>query len=369
MTLDPAPTEMPPATGPAILVVDDNAGRHVSMRAMLEPLGHTIVGVDSGEAALRAVMAREFAVILMDVQMPVMDGYTTARFIRMRAKSEHTPIIFMTAYPRDEAQITAAYASGAVDFIFEPIDAGVLRAKISVFLELFLKTLALEQSLSDVTRLGKQFGDNEARTRTVLDHVADGIVTVGNDGVIESFNRAATSIFGYSEQEAIGEFFAIMLAPEFRAFASHDEALEHLLAQRAQDGTTAELVGCRQDGSRFPMELDLSTVQLGLREIHIGCIRDVSERQAYTESLTHMALHDSLTGLPNGVLFRDRAEHAVRAAIRSGEPLALLVMDLDGFKSINDTLGHQNGGHPAQARGRPALRMPARGRHRGPARR
>jgi diguanylate cyclase (GGDEF)-like protein/PAS domain S-box-containing protein len=177
----------------------------------------------------------------------------------------------------------------------------------------------------------------------VLDHVADGIVTVSNDGVIESFNRAATSLFGYSEQEAVGEAFAIMLAPEFRAFASPDQLSEHLHAKRAQDGTTAELVGCRQDGSRFPIELDLSSMQLGRRELHIACIRDISERQAYTESLTHMALHDNLTGLPNGVLFRDRAEHAVRAAIRSREPLALLVMDLDGFKSVNDNLGHQNG--------------------------
>ncbi|MEJ7891486.1 MAG: EAL domain-containing protein [Solirubrobacteraceae bacterium] len=337
---DTSPTSAP---APAILVVDDNAAKQLALKAILEPLGHTVVAVDSGEQALRAIIGQHFAVVLMDVQMPLMDGYETARFIRMREECEHTPIIFVTAHAREEAQIPVAYASGAVDFMFAPIDAGILRAKVSVFVELFMKTRALEESLNDVTRLSEQFRDNEARTRTVLDHVADGIVTVTGDGVIESFNRAATDIFGYTEQEAIGQFFSIMLAPEYRGFASHDQAKRHMATKQVESGQSAELLGCRKDGTTFPMELDLSDVQLGVREIHIGCIRDVSHRHAYTASLTHQALHDSLTGLPNRVLFRDRVEHAIQLAIRAGEHLSLLVMDLNGFKQVNDSYGHKHG--------------------------
>ena len=137
--------------------------------------------------------------ILLDVQMPVMDGYETARFIRMRRESEHTPIIFITAHAAEESKIPVAYASGAVDFIFAPIVPEILRAKVRIFVELFLKSRALELTPSG------QFRDSEARTRSVLDNVADGIVTVGDDGVIQSFNRAACELFGYTEQEAIGQ--------------------------------------------------------------------------------------------------------------------------------------------------------------------
>ena len=122
----------------AILVVDDNKGKRLSIIAALEPLGHEIYEVESGEAALRAVMNRTFAVILMDVKMPMMDGYETAKLIRLRSESEHTPIIFITAYAREEAEIPVAYESGAVDFIFAPFSPTILRAKVAIFVELYL---------------------------------------------------------------------------------------------------------------------------------------------------------------------------------------------------------------------------------------
>jgi len=320
-----------------ILVVDDNAGKRLSISTVLEQLGHTIVEADSGDAALRALMTQTFAVILLDVQMPVMDGYETARFIRMRDASAHTPIIFITAHAAEESQIPIAYESGAVDFIFAPIVPEILRAKVRVFVELFLKSRALERSV-------RRFRDSEARTRSVLDHVADGIVTVGGDGVIQSFNRAACALFGYSEQQAIGLAFAAMVRPKHPGdFASGAEADQQLLSPQPKGARPAEPVGRRKDGSMFPMELNLSDVELETGTIHIGCLRDISERQRYTEALRHQALHDDLTGLPNRVLFGDRVTHAIRAALRTGDSLALLVMDLDDFKHVNDTLGHQQG--------------------------
>jgi len=339
-----APSPDAPDPGAAILVVDDNAAKRLSIESVLEPLGHTILAVASGEAALREVMNRTFAVILMDVQMPRMDGYETARLIRMRRESEHTPIIFITAYTREETEVPIAYASGAVDFIFAPIVPDILRAKVSVFVELFLKSRALERSLSDVTVLKDRFRDNEARTQSVLEHVADGIVTVTEEGLIESLNSAATALFGYTEQEAIGQPLSKMVTPEHPGdFASHEQAEHQLLDAEQWLGRAAESMGRRRDGSTFPMELDLRGVQLGKRKIHIACIRDITERRTYTDALQHQALHDDLTDLPNRVLFGDRVNHAIRAAVRARAPLALLVMDLDEFKHVNDTLGHQHG--------------------------
>jgi diguanylate cyclase (GGDEF)-like protein/PAS domain S-box-containing protein len=326
-----------------ILVVDDNAAKRLSIISIVEQLGHETIEVASGEAALRAVMKQSFAAILLDVQMPGMDGYETARLIRMRAQSEHTPIIFITAYAQDEADIPVAYASGAVDFIFAPIVPDVLRAKISVFVDLFLKARDLERSLDDVSTLRDQFRDREEHARSVLDNVANGIVTISEQGVIESFNRAAIELFGYAEHEAIGALFASIVSAKVRDDPAAPAIPTAAMVLKDTGGRSVEAVGHRKDGTTFPIELELSDVQLETRKVHIGCLRDIFERQTYTEALRHQALHDDLTGLPNRVLFGDRVNNAIRSALRSKEPLALLVMDLDGFKQVNDTFGHQCG--------------------------
>ena len=323
-----------------ILVVDDNFGKRLAMISVLEGLGYETVEAWSGEAALRAVLKQTFAVILMDVQMPKMDGYETARMIRLRDDSRHTPIIFVTSHERNEAQVADAYASGAVDFIFAPIVPDILRAKVTIFVDLFLKSRALQESLRDVMLLSDQFREREAHTRSVLENVADGIVTVSEDGVVESCNRAAGELFGYDEDEAVGQPFGSMIA---RKGAGRDERSGTDMLQHTSNGHSQEWIGYRKDGTKFSMELDLSDVQLGDRISYIACLRDISERERYTETLRHQTLHDPLTGLPNRVLFGDRVSNAIRGSARTKEPLALLVMDLDGFKLVNDTLGHQVG--------------------------
>jgi diguanylate cyclase (GGDEF)-like protein/PAS domain S-box-containing protein len=333
-----------PESGAVILVVDDNAAKRLAIVSVLEQLGHTTIEAESGEAALREVMKRSFAVILLDVQMPGMDGYETAQLMRMRRESEHTPIIFTTAHAESEADIPEAYASGAVDFIFAPIVPAVLRAKVTVFVDLFLKARDLERSLSHATTLRDESRDREERARSVLDNVANGIVTIDEEGVIESFNRAASDLFGYEETEAVGQPFSMIVSPRQRDDpAASVDATPPMVMLRDTDGRSVEAVGRRKDGTTFPIELELSDVQLESRKVHIGCLRDIFERQTYTESLRYQALHDDLTDLPNRVLFGDRVHTAIRSALRLKEPLALLVMDLDGFKQVNDTLGHQQG--------------------------
>jgi diguanylate cyclase (GGDEF)-like protein/PAS domain S-box-containing protein len=271
-----------------------------------------------------------------------MDGYETAKLIRMRRECEHTPIIFVTAHTRDEAQIPIAYESGAVDFIFAPLDPGTLRAKVSIFVELYLKSQELERSLADVITLSEQFRDSEARTRSVLDNVADSIITIDGEGIIESFNVAATRLFGYEEPEATGKPFSILFASEHAGESvSPEQAGEEL--QKGLEGRSPHSRGRRRDGSTFSMELDFSSVQLGTGSMHIGCMRDVSERQTYTETLQYQALHDPLTDLPNRVLFGDRVDLAIRAAMRTGVPMAVLLLDLNDFKRVNDEHGHEAG--------------------------
>jgi two-component system sensor histidine kinase/response regulator len=124
-----------------ILVVDDDASKRLALKAVLAPLGYHVVEADSGAAGLRCLMESDFAVILLDVRMPIMDGFETAALIRLRKQSEMTPIIFVTAHDSSEV-MTDRYAEGAVDFITTPVHPDELRAKVSVFANLFIQAQA-----------------------------------------------------------------------------------------------------------------------------------------------------------------------------------------------------------------------------------
>jgi diguanylate cyclase (GGDEF)-like protein/PAS domain S-box-containing protein len=337
-----APSSAPP---PAILIVDDDVAKRVSIRAILAPLGHTVIEAESGRAALRAVLRQSFAIILMDVRMPTLDGYETARLIRQRSQTRLTPIIFVTASVKEHPMATAtAYASGAVDFIFTPLIPDVLRAKVSTFVDLFVQSRQLQRSLESITILNRALHDSEARAQAVLQNVAEAIVTADEWGLIESFNRSARRLFGYSEAEVIGQPLGLIIAPgQQDEISDPTRSTPSLLTGEDAALEPIETVGRRRDGSCFPIEMETSQMQIGERTLTIGCIRDISERKAYIEALGHQALHDALTGLPNRTLFADRMNQAIASAERAGEPRGVLVMDLNGFKRVNDTLGHDRG--------------------------
>jgi len=131
-----------------VLLVDDRPENLLALEAILEPLGLRLVRAGSAEEALRHVLQEQFAVILLDVQMPGTDGLETARLIKQRAKSEHVPIIFLTALDQDRRRVTLAYESGAVDYLFKPFDPDVLRAKVAAFVEIdrLREALATQES-------------------------------------------------------------------------------------------------------------------------------------------------------------------------------------------------------------------------------
>ena len=120
-----------------ILVVDDDATKRFALRTILAPLAEDIVEASSGADALRQLLRHEFAVVLLDVRMPIMDGFETAHLIRQRPRSELTPIIFVTALDQAETDMGRGYNLGAVDFVFAPVVPAIMRAKVSVFVELY----------------------------------------------------------------------------------------------------------------------------------------------------------------------------------------------------------------------------------------
>ena len=129
--------EPPPAMSRRdILIVDDVPANLLAMEAALEPLARRIVTASSGREALARLLDEDFALIFLDVQMPDMDGFETARLIRMRERTRHTPIIFVTAHDRTEAAMLRGYSLGAVDFLYKPLHTDVLRAKARALVEI-----------------------------------------------------------------------------------------------------------------------------------------------------------------------------------------------------------------------------------------
>jgi CheY-like chemotaxis protein len=157
-----------------VLLVDDRRDNLLALEAILQGLPVQSVGAESGEDALKHLLTDDFALILLDAQMPSMDGFETARHIKRRERTRHVPIIFLTAADRDAHLALRGYAAGAVDYLTKPFDPWVLRAKVSVFVELWTKTQQL-QAHAEAARLKEA----ELRTAALTIDEAVGLLRTG----------------------------------------------------------------------------------------------------------------------------------------------------------------------------------------------
>src|SRR5205823_13119225 len=179
----------------SILIVDDSPGKIVALESTLDELGQDIVKATSGREALRHLLTRDFAVILLDVRMPMMDGFETAALIRQRPRSEHTPIIFVTAFP-DETHVARGYSLKAVDYIFTPVVPDVLRTKVSVFVDLFRMTAQVRRQADSLRQRAAQLHRLSAASlaingATSLEHMLE--VVVENARAIFGVPRAVAT--------------------------------------------------------------------------------------------------------------------------------------------------------------------------------
>jgi CheY-like chemotaxis protein len=178
--------------GPAILLVDDRPQNLLALEAILESLGHELVSAESGEEALRILLTRDdFAVILLDVQMPGIDGFETAETIKQRERTKNIPIIFLTAISKEERHVFRGYEVGAVDYVFKPFEADVLRGKVSVFVELYEKNEQLRRqaellALQEVAALRRESAE---RYRQLADAMPQIVWTSDVDGRATYYTR------------------------------------------------------------------------------------------------------------------------------------------------------------------------------------
>ncbi|WP_373044465.1 sensor histidine kinase [Vulgatibacter sp.] len=235
----------------SILVVDDQGANLTALEAILEPLGQKLLLVRSGEEALKQLMLHEdVAVILLDVRMPGIDGFETARLIKMRDRSRFIPIVFLTGLGEDEGALFRGYEHGAVDYIRKPFDADVLRSKVRVFVELHQRGVALQRQaqLLREHELAAIERRHEERYRSLIDAMPQCVWALGPDGEIQYANEGWRSYAALRRGETTLEVLRRFIHPE-------DAPVMEVARRRALDGIS-------------PFE-----VQFRLRRAHDGAWR------------------------------------------------------------------------------------------------
>jgi len=266
-----------------ILLVDDQPANLAVLEAILADLGQTLVSVTSGEAALREVLAHDFAVVLLDVRMPTMNGFELAELIREHPRTHSLPIIFLTAGDADEFPLERAYALGAVDYLTKPLNPIVLRAKVAVFIDLYRKNAELARIEEERHRA--QLRSRDARLRLILDNIRDyAFIGTDVDRIVTEWEGGAAAITGWSSDDVRGRSADLLFTPEDLA-----NGLPELEARRALEQGRAEdrRWHLRRDGTRFFAD----GVMVPLRDeagVHAGfakIIRDATAEKLAAERL------------------------------------------------------------------------------------
>jgi PAS domain S-box-containing protein len=218
----------------SVLLVDDRRENLLALEAILEPLGLITASVTSGTDALKELLLGDFACILLDVQMPGIDGFELAELIKQRERSAHIPILFLTALSQEERHVFRGYSAGAVDYMFKPVDPDILRSKVSVFVELWEKNRQLTEQAAELHRreLDELEQVSEQRYRQLADAMPQIVWTSGSNGAATYFNRRWFEYTGMGAEDA---------GPNAWLSVVHPDDLPGIVSRREQTLATGDV--------------------------------------------------------------------------------------------------------------------------------
>ncbi|MFC1672610.1 EAL domain-containing protein [Pseudomonadota bacterium] len=282
---------------------------------VLNPAGCALLSVSPEQAKslqLSDLVHKDYKELLSD------------EFIQLIGEQRRTPIKMMA---EDGREVDVEVAAN----IYED---GTDQAKIMV----------MARDVTEKNRRIQEVTDREEFMRTIMDTTVDGLVTINEMGIIETANPAAEAIFGYRPGGLLGENMA-KLMPDARGRRQSDAGavLKSLELSSEQGGVGREVTGLRKEGSTFPLEVSLSDFVLRDRTHYIAVIRDITERKRAEDKLKFLATRDPLTHLPNRYMFSEQLRESAQLADQTGTKAAVLFIDLDNFKNINDAMGHAAG--------------------------
>ena len=315
-------------TRPLALVVDDELVVRIVVREVLELSGHEVCEAENGPQALERFIEYRPDIVLLDIMMPGMDGFTACAQLRDLVGGSRVPILIMTALD-DTESIATAYERGATDFITKPLNPTILSHRVKY---MFRSSQTLDALRKSESRLG----------------LAQRIAKIGNWEWRPDINRFTASpelcrLIGIRPQDFDGTLDSFLHVVHAEDRERVDVALKQILTERKPCDIDHRIV--LPHGADFAVHLQAEAVfddQLQALTI-IGTAQDITDRKQSEREIYRLAYFDSLTGLANRVLFKDRLTQALAHASRYHSTLAVLFLDLDRFKVINDTLGHNIG--------------------------
>jgi diguanylate cyclase (GGDEF)-like protein/PAS domain S-box-containing protein len=303
-----------------ILLIEDNAGDVGLLRLILAETETPVDLIHSENlaGALERLQRERFDVILLDLWLP--DGYGTAAFAKIYGTAPSVPIVVLTGLD-DEALADQLVSAGAQDYLVKGYaDAKLLMRSIRYAIE--------RKKAQEKLMLAAQ----------VFESTLEGIIITDGDARILSVNKAFTAITGYAQEEVVGQ------NPRLFGSERHDATFfEQMWAALASSGQwQGEIWNRRKDGEIFPAWMNVSAVGAanGTTSHYVAVFTEITNLKLSEERLHYLAHYDALTGLPNRVLLHDRLNHAMARARRTDKLMAVMFLDLDRFKIINDTLGH-----------------------------
>jgi diguanylate cyclase (GGDEF)-like protein/PAS domain S-box-containing protein len=329
-----------------VLVVDDERRMRQSVRDLLMAYGYTCLLADNGQKALQILEEKMVDLLLLDLNMPEMNGYQVMQ--QVKRSHPNTDVIVVSGETTFESA-AEALRQGAQDFLRKPYAPDELSRVVGNVVH----KRRLEQNLHEVNR---RLEASEHRYRFIVNNSPDIIYMLDDKGCFTFINEQVTALLGYQPEEVVGMHYSELVHEEDREKAcfAFDE---RRTGNRASQNVEFRLL-CKDNPSSYryfesrSIAIELSTVGVYRNESTeqgvsftgtYGVARDISERKQAEEIINYQLYHDLLTKLPNRALFRDRLSLAISQAQRNGSKLAVMFLDMDRFKMVNDSLGHLAG--------------------------